>query len=179
MDPAADTRIETFRVTVERLGILLGQLHALSVTLARAEELPGLIARTSYLIDRQQLAEEQAIIGHPVGLRIRQAQLESELRQGWLAAAEQLRSAIDSAAAHFRTAAGGPEAVRSFPLARRVLAELDRHRIQPATASNSVRHDQLHQAWMAIDATMATLGEIRFEARRAHKSESRALRTSL
>jgi hypothetical protein len=165
MEPATDNRIEAFRVTVDRLGIVLGQLHALAVTIARAEELPGLIARTSYPIERQQLAEEQAVIGHPVGLRIRQSQLDSELRQGWLVAFDQLRGAMDASAAHVRTAAGGPEAVRTFPLARRVLAELERHRIQPATASNPIRLAQLRQAWMAIDATMATLGEIRFEAR--------------
>jgi hypothetical protein len=165
MVPASDTRIEAFRQTVERLGIITAQLQTLAATLARAEELPGLIARTSYPIERQQLAEEQAAIGHPVGLRIRQAQLESELRQGWLVAFEQLRVAMDAAAAHVRTAAGGPEAARVFPLAHRVLAELERHRTLPATASNAVRLAQLRKGWMAIDATMATLGEIRFEAR--------------
>jgi hypothetical protein len=82
MVPATDTRIETFRQTVERLGIITAQLQTLAVTLARADELPALIARTSYPIERKLLAEEQAAIEHPVGLRIRQSQLESELRQG-------------------------------------------------------------------------------------------------
>ena len=109
MVPATETRIEAFRQTVERLSIITAQLHTLAVTLARADELPALIARTSYPIERKLLAEEQAGIGHPLGLRVRQAQLESELRQGWLVAIKQLRAATDAAADHVTTAAGGTE----------------------------------------------------------------------
>ena len=67
------------------------------------------ISSQSYPIKRKLLAEEQAAIGHPGGLRIRQVQLKSELRQGWLVASEQLRAATDAAADHVTTAAGGTE----------------------------------------------------------------------
>jgi hypothetical protein len=79
---------------------------------------------------------------------------------------EQLRAAIDAASAHVTTAAGGPEAAGVFPLALRVRAELIRHRMMPPTA----RLIFLGQAWMSIDAAMATLHEIGFGARQQKKS---------
>ena len=171
MVPSTETRIEVFRQTMERLGIIAGQLHTLAVTLARADELPALIARTSYPIERKRLAEEQAAIGHPVGLRIRQSQLESELRQGWLVAIEQLRAATDAASFHVTAAAGGMEVVRTYPFARRHLEELARHRDMPATATTAARLAFLRRAWLTIDAAVASLGEIRWDARqRAEQS---------
>jgi hypothetical protein len=62
-------RIEAFRSTLERLDTITGQLQTLAITLARADELPGLTARTFYPYDRQLLSEEQAAIGHPLRLR--------------------------------------------------------------------------------------------------------------
>ena len=59
-----DTRIEAFRQTVERLSSIPGILDTLGITIARADELPGLIAKTSYPLDRRWLEEEQTAIGH-------------------------------------------------------------------------------------------------------------------
>lgn len=167
MDTATDNRIEAFRVSVERLDTITGQLQTLAITLARADELPGMIAETRYPGDLQRLKEEQAAIGHPLRLRIRQSQLENDLRQGWRAVGEQLRVATDAATAHVTTAAGGPEAARRFPFARRHLEELARHRNLPATAGITASLAFLNSAWLAIDAAMASLGEIRFDARRS------------
>jgi hypothetical protein len=71
---------------VERLGSITAQLDTLAVPLARADELPGLIARTSFPIKRKQPAEEHAAIGYPLGRRIRRVQLASELPQVWMVA---------------------------------------------------------------------------------------------
>jgi hypothetical protein len=166
MVPATETRIETFRQMVERIGSITAQLDTLAVTLARADELPSLIARTSFPIERKQLAEEQAAIGHPLGLRIMRVQLESELRLEWLVAIEQLRAATDAAAAQVSTAAGGKEVARAIPFARRHLEELARHRDMPTTATAAARLAFLRQAWLTIDAALAAFGEIRFDARR-------------
>jgi hypothetical protein len=47
MDTAThDSRIEAFRTTLERLDTINAQLQSLAVTLVRADELPGQIART-------------------------------------------------------------------------------------------------------------------------------------
>ena len=119
--------------------ILPAQLQMLAVNLARAKELPGIIACTSTPIERQNLSEEQSAIGHPLGLQIWRSQLESELRQGWLAAAEQPRAATDAATVQVTTAAAGTEAARALPFARRALEELARHRALPPTASIAVR----------------------------------------
>jgi hypothetical protein len=83
---------------------------------------------------------------------------------------EQLRAAIEAATAHVIAAAGGPEAARVFPLALRVRADLTRHRAIPPTASPTARLVFLGQAWMAIDAAMATLHEIRFYSRERNSS---------
>lgn len=164
MVPSTETRIEAFLQTVERLSIITGQLRTLAVTLARADDLPTLIARTSYPIERKLLAEEQAAIGHPVGLRIRQAQLESELRQGWLVAIERLRAATDAASFHVTATAGGREVARTFPFARKHLEELARHRNMPATTAARLAFPR--RAGLTIDAAVASLGEIRFDARK-------------
>jgi hypothetical protein len=125
-----------------------------------------LIGRCRYPSESQWLREEQATIGQPVALRIRRSQLDNELRQVNSVIGDQLRAAIDAATAHVITAAGGSEAAPVFPLALRVQAHLTRHRSMPATANTVARIVFLGQAWMAIDAAMATLGEIRFGVRR-------------
>lgn len=166
MDPATnDSRIEAFRTTLERIDTITDQLQTLAITLARAEELPGLIARTFHPYDRQLLSEEQAAIGHPLRLRIRQSQLETEFRQGWVAVGDQLRLALDAAAQLVTTTAGGPNAAQALPVARINLEQLGQHRAPPATASTAARLVFFRQAWTAIDTTLACLAEIRFEAR--------------
>lgn len=68
--------------------------------------------------------------------------------------------------AHVCIAAGGPEAASTFPFARRHLEELARHRKQPpATVGTAARLVFLRQAWLVIDAAMASLAEIRFDVR--------------
>jgi hypothetical protein len=165
-----DIRIETFRQTVERLSLIPGQLNTLSVDLHRANELPDLLKQCSSRLDAARLREEQTAIGHPLSLRLRLSQLESELRQGFSATGDQLRAAIDAATAHVTTAAGGQDAVRSFPFARRHLEELAMHRTMPANASTAGRLVFVRSAWMAMDAAMASLGEIRFDARQRRES---------
>ena len=159
-----DTRIEAFRQAMERLTLIPGQLQTLAIILARADELPGIMARCSCRLDSARLREEQAAIGHPLSLRLRLSQLESELRLGFSAIGDQLRVAIDAATAHVTTAAGGHDVVRSFPFARRHLEELAMHRTMPTTASTAGRLVFIRSAWMAIDAAMASLDEIRFDA---------------
>ena len=160
----SDPRIETFSQTVERLSLIPGALQTLAITLHRANELPGLIANTNYSIDRQRFREEQSAIGYPMTHRIRQAQMESELRQGLFTIRDQLRTAIDAATEYVGIAAGGHDAVKTHPFARRVLAELERHRVMPAaTEGEKVRLGFLESAWLAIDAALASLCEIRFE----------------
>jgi hypothetical protein len=164
MNRPNDIRIETFRQTVERLSLLPGALQTLAITLHRANELPGLIANTPYPGDRKQLREEQAAIGYPMTHRIRQAQWESELRQGLFDVRDQLRAAIAAATEYVGIAAGGADAVKTYPFARRVLAELERHRVMPpATESTNARLAFLESAWQSIDAALASLCEIRFD----------------
>ncbi len=161
-----DTRIEAFRQTVERLTLIPGQLQTLAITLARADELPGIMARCSCRLDAARLREEQTAIGYPMTHRIRQAQMESELRQGLFAVRDQLRAAIDAATEYVGIAAGGPDAVKTFPFARRVLAELERHRVMPmATESEKARLAFLESAWQAIDGALASLCEIQNDVR--------------
>ena len=83
-------------------------LRTLTITILRADELPGLIGRCRYPSDSQWLREEQATIGHPVGLRIRRSQLDNELQQVNSVIGAHLRAAIEAASAHVITAAGGP-----------------------------------------------------------------------
>ncbi len=167
MNRPNDIRIETFRETMERLTLLTGALQTLAITLHRANEIPGLLERCSCRFDAARLREEQTAIGYPMIHRIRQAQWESELRQGLHSIRDQLRAAIDAATEYVGIAAGGPEAVKTFPFARSHLNELARHRVMPsATASAKVRLSFLGSAWLAIDAAMASLHEIRFDVLR-------------
>lgn len=167
MNRPNDIRIETFRQTVERLTLLPGALQTLAITLHRANELPDLIKQCSCRLDAARLKEEQSAIGYPMTHRIRQAQWESELRQGLFAVRDQLRAAIDAATEYVGIAAGGPDAVKTYPFARRVLEELERHRVMPsATESVKVRLAFLESAWQAIDAALASLCEIRFDVQR-------------
>ena len=161
-----DTRIESFRQTVERLTLIPGQLDTLGIAIARADELPGLIAKASYPLDRRWLHEEQTAIGQPLTLRIRQVRWENELRQGLANIGDSLRAATDAAKAHVTTAAGGAEAVQRSPLACRHLNLLTRYSSPlPATEIIRLRLRLLEAAWQAIDAAMASLDEIRFDAR--------------
>lgn len=157
-----DPAIATFRQTLDCLDSITSQLRSLDITILRADELPGLIGRCRYPSESQWLREEQAAIGQPGALRVHRSQLDNELRQVNAVIGEHLRAAIEAASAHVITAAGGPEVAGVYPLALRVRAELIRHRAIPPTASPTARLVFLGQAWMAIDAAMATLGEIRF-----------------
>lgn len=167
MLPESDPRIDAFRQAVERLDAIPGILDTLAITIARADELPGLIAKASYPLDRQWLAEEQAALGQPLTLRIQQAQLENELRQGLANIGDSLRAATDAAKAHVIHAAGGAEAVQRSPLASRHLNLLTRYsRPLPATETIRLRLGLLSAAWQAIDAAIGSLDEIRFDAQR-------------
>lgn len=163
----SDPRIEAFHQTVERLTLIPGKLQTLAITLHRANELPGLLERCSCRLDTARLREEQTAIGYPMTHRIRQAQWESELRQGLFDVRDQLRAAIDAATEYVGIAAGGPEATKTYPFARRVLEELARHRVMPSAAeSTNARLTFLESAWQAIDGALASLGEIRFDVTR-------------
>lgn len=167
MNRPNDIRIETFRETMERLTLLPGALQTLAITLHRANELPALLDQCSCRLDAARLREEQTAIGYPMTHRIRQAQWESELRQGLHSIREPLRAAIDAATEYVGIAAGGPDAVKTFPFARRVLAEMERHRVMPsATESTTARLAFLESAWQAIDAALASLCEIQFDVLR-------------
>lgn len=162
----SDTRIEAFRTKIECLAVIPGILDTLVITIARADELPGLIAKSYYPLDRQWLEEEQAAIGPPMTLRIRQVQLENELRQGLANIGESLRAAIDAARNHVITAAGGAEVVQKFPFASRHLSMLARYRDPlPPSETIRLRLGLLEAARFVIDAAMDALDEIRFEAR--------------
>ena len=162
-----DTSIESFRQKMERLASIPGILDTLGITIARADELPSVIAKASYPLDRRWLEEEQAILGPPLTLRIRQVQLENELRQGLANIGYFLRAAIDAARAHVTTAAGGAVAVQKSPLACRHLSMLARYRNPlPSSESIRLRLGLLEAAWLAMDAAMASLDEIRFDVQR-------------
>lgn len=173
MNRPNDIRIETFRQTVERLTLIPGALQTLAITLHRANELPGLLERCSCRLDAARLREEQSAIGYPMTHRIRQAQWESELRQGLFGVRDQLRAAIAAASEYVGIAAGGPDAVKTFPFARRVLAELERHRVMlPATESEKTRLAFLQSAWQAIDGALASLCEIQNDVRERRYARS-------
>jgi len=98
-------------------------------------------------------------------LRIQQAQLENELRQGLADIGESLRAAIDAAKSHVTTAAGGAVAVQKFPFACRHLSMLSRHRdLLPATETVKLQLGLISAARWIIDAAMGSLDEIRYEA---------------
>jgi hypothetical protein len=161
-----DARIDAFRQTVKHLTLIPGILNTLSVTLHRANELPDLIAQARYPGELRMLKDEHSTIGYAMTHRIRQSQLENELHHGLYAAREPLREAIVSATEHVGIAAGGPELALRFPFARYHLNELARHRVLPtATESTAARLAFIESAWQAIDFAMASLNEIRFDAR--------------
>ena len=163
MNTANHDLIEVFRQTVERATRLQGQLQTLAITLVRADEIPGLIGRCPYPSECQSLKDEHATIGHPVALRIRRSQLENELRQAHAAIGGLLRAAVDETTRLVTETAGGELAVRSYAFAQRVLAELARHRTMPPLLA--ARPEFLRLAWLTLDAAMASLDEIRFDAR--------------
>ena len=166
MNRPIDIRIETFRETVKRLSLIPGALQTLDITLHRANEIPDLLKQCSCRLDAARLREEQSAIGHPLSLRIRQSQMEGELRQGLFAVREQLQAAIAAATEYVAIAAGGPDAVKTYPFAWRHLEMLTRHRAMPSsTESVTARPNFLESAWQAIDAALAALVEIRFDAR--------------
>lgn len=159
-----DICIETFHETVKRLRLIPGALQTLAITLHRANEIPDLLKQCSCRLDAARLKEEQSAIGHPISLRIRQAQMESELRQGLFAVREQLQAAIAAAIEHVVIAAGGADTAKTYPFVRRHLEILARHRVMPSATENvEVRLNFLESAWQAIDASMASLDEIRFD----------------
>jgi hypothetical protein len=168
MLPESDPRIDAFRQTVAHLDAIPGILDTLGITIARADELPGLIAKASYPLDRQWLQEEQSAIGQPMTLRIRQVQLQNELRQGLANIGESLRAAIDAARTHVTMAAGGAQAVEKSTLACRHLSMLTRYSSPlPATETIRLRLGLLTTAWQVIDAAISSLDEIRFDAQRS------------
>lgn len=157
--------IDAFRESADRLMSIPGILDTLGITIARADELPGLITQASCPLDRQWLEEEQAAIGHPMKLRIQQAQLGNELRQGLANIGESLRAAIDFATEHVTTAAGGPDAIRRFPFTCRHLSMLARYRDPlPPTETIKIQLGLISAARWIIDVAMDALDEIRFEA---------------
>ena len=157
--------IEAFRLKMERLVAIPGILDTLGITIARADELSGLIAKASYPLDRQWLEEEQVAIGSPLTLRIQQAQLENELRQGLANIGESLWAAIDAAKSHVTNAAGGAEAVQKFPFACRHLRMLSRYRDPlPPTETIKLQLGLISAARWIIDAAMGSLDEIRYDA---------------
>ena len=159
----SDNRIEDFRQAVERVASLQATLDTQTDGIARRNELPAMIGRCPYPSENQLLRDEQAAIGHPLRLRIRQSQLENELRQVHAVIDGHLRAAVDAATKLVTDTAGGELAVRSYPFAQRVLAELARHRTMPPLLA--ARPEFLRLAWLTLDAAMASLDEIRFDAR--------------
>jgi hypothetical protein len=159
---------------VKHLTLIPGKLNTLGITLARANELPDLIARSRFPGECQRFKEEHAAVGYAMTHRIRQSQMANELHHGLYASREPLREAIDSATNHVGIAAGGPELALNFPFARYHLNELARHRVlPPATESTAARLAFIESAWQAIDAAMASLGEIRFRAQEWGKEPCR------
>ncbi|MCX6872878.1 MAG: hypothetical protein NTW21_03580 [Verrucomicrobia bacterium] len=171
MNTATDTRIENFRQTVERADTLQAQLDTLAITVARADELPGLLQGSGDGMEARWLREEQAAIGHPLALRIRHAQLDAELRQIRLGVGEQLRAALDAAAELVTAAAGGADGAMASPFVQRHLAVLARNRSGPTLPSTpESRLAHLLTAWRDIDTAMASLGEIRFDVRQRNSA---------
>jgi|GEM_PF-3002091 len=166
MNAGTDSRIDVFRQAVERANMLRGQLDTLSIELAHRDELPGMIADCGYAPQAAWLREELAASAHPLSIRIRHVQVERELREVMAGAGSVMRAALDAAAQLVTAAADGTNAVMQFPFARSHLRELARHHTgpsAPATRESWLAH--LRTAWRDIDAAVAALPEIRFEAR--------------
>jgi len=162
----SDSLIEDFRQTVERAHMLRGQLDTLSIELALRDELPGMIAECTYGPQAAWLREKLAASEHPLSIRIRHVKVERELREVLAGAGTAMRAALDAAAELVTGAAGGPDAVLKFPFARSHLRELARYHSGPSapvTRESWLAH--LRVAWRDIDAAVAAVQEIQFEAR--------------
>ncbi len=146
--------------------MLQAKLLTLSIDLARRDELPGTIAECGCGPQAAWLRREMATLGHPLSIRIRHVQMERELREALAGAGVSMCAALDAAAQLVTVAAGGSDAVTTFPFARSHLRELARHHsgpLAPATRESWLAH--LRTAWRDIDAAVAAVPEIRFEAR--------------
>jgi hypothetical protein len=160
--------IDAFRETADHLIAIPGILNVLEISLARADELPGLIARSSCPLERGRLKEEQAALGNPAAMRARKARFEHELRLGLLGIRQMLHAAIDAAKEAVTTTAGGAAAVQKLPFASRHLSMLARYREPlPPTESIRLRLGLLEGSRFVIDAAVDSLDEIRFEERAA------------
>jgi hypothetical protein len=166
MNAGTDSRIDAFRQTLERADMLRAQLDTLSIELAHRDELPGMIADCVYAPHAAWLREELAASVHPLSIRIRHVQVERELREVLAGAGAAMRAALDAAAQLVTAAAGGSDAVMTFPFARSHLRELARYHSGPSapvTRESWLAH--LRVAWRDIDAAVAAVQEIQFDAR--------------
>ena len=148
--------------------MLRGQLDTLGDAIARRDELPGLIAGCGDGPQAAWLRKEMAASEHPLALLIRQVKMERELRELMAGAGSAMRAALDAAAQLITGATGGTNAVMKFPFARSHLRELARHHsgpLAPTTRESWLAH--LRVAWRDIDAAVAALPEIQFDARHA------------
>ncbi len=172
MIPESDKRIAGFRRALDRATALHGQIECLEVAILRADELPRLIASCANSVEARWLREEQAAGEHPLRLRLRRVELERELRQVLAEASLHKRTALDVATRIVTEAAGGPNAATSFPFAMRHLAELKRCRtVPPGATAWKDRLAHLDEAWRAIDAAVAAVPEIRFDARQSRRAQ--------
>ena len=161
-----DNRIEDFRQAVERVASLQATLDTLTDGIARRNELPAMIGDCGCGPQAAWLREELAASPHPLALRIRHSRLESELRDVLSGMWTSMRAALDAAAQLITQAAGGTNAVMAFPFVQRHVAELARyHSGPPLPATPKSRQAHLRAAWMAIDAAVAAVPEIQFDAR--------------
>jgi len=132
----------------------------------RMRPFPAMIGNCGCGPQAAWLREEVAALGHPLALRIRHSQLQSELLRIQLVIGEQMRAALDAAAQLVTRAAGGTDAVPAVPFVRVLLEELARYRSGPTLpATPKSRQTHLRATWMAIDAAVAAVPEIQFDAR--------------
>ncbi|MEI7911422.1 MAG: hypothetical protein WCK77_17450 [Verrucomicrobiota bacterium] len=168
----SDKRIEDFKQTVERVAMLQAQMDTLTDAIARRDEIPGMIGSYGCGSQAAWLREEMAALGHPLALRIRHSRLESELREVLSGMWTSIRAALDAAAQLVTQAAGGTNAVMAFPFVQRHLGELARYRSGPALpATPKSRQVHLRAAWMAVDAAVAAVPEIQFDAQHRNSAE--------
>ena len=162
----SDNRIEDFRQAVERVSSLQATLDTLTDGIARRNELPAMIGDCGCGPQAAWLREELAASPHPLALRIRHSRLESELRDVLSGMWTSMRTALDAAAQLVTVAAGGTNAVMAFPFVQRHLAELARYHSGPTLpATPKSRQAHLRAAWQAIDAAVAAVPEIEYDAR--------------
>ncbi len=162
----SDSRIEDFRQTVERVASLQLTLETLTDGIARRNELPAMMVDCGCGPQAAWLREELAALGHPLALRIRHSRLESDLREVLAGVWTSMRAALDAAAQLVTQAAGGSYAVTMDPFAQVLLADLARYHSGPTLpATPKSRQAHLRAAWMAIDAAVAAVPEIQFDAR--------------